>query len=84
LDLIAFTAVPVEIVTDPQSATQLVGGSVTFNCAASGTPPLTFMWYKDGESAALVAGESVSINNHVASFPELSPTFIPRPSRLCS
>jgi len=63
LPLIAFTAVPVEIVMDPQSATQLVGGSATFNCAASGTPPLTFMWYKDGESAALVAGGSVSISN---------------------
>ena len=52
-----------EIVTNPESATQLVGGSATFNCAASGTPPLTFMWYKDGESAALVAGGSVSISN---------------------
>ena len=63
LALIAFTAVPVEIVTNPESATQLVGGSTTFNCAASGTPPLTFMWYKDRESAALVAGGSVSISN---------------------
>jgi len=53
----------VEIVTNPESATQLVGGSATFNCAASGTPPLIFMWYKDGESAALVAGGSVSISN---------------------
>ena len=52
-----------EIVTNPESATQLVGGSTTFNCAASGTPPLTFMWYKDGGSAALVAGGSVSISN---------------------
>ena len=63
LALIAFTAVPVEIVTNPESATQLVGGSTTFNCAASGTPPLNFMWHKDGESAALGAGGSVSISN---------------------
>ena len=52
-----------EIVTDPESATRLVGGSATFNCAASGTLPLTFMWYKNGESAALVAGGNVSISD---------------------
>ena len=63
LTLITFTAVPVEIVTDPESTTRLVGGSATYNCAASGTPPLTFMWYKDGESAALVPGGNVSIRN---------------------
>ena len=57
----SFTAVPVEIVASPESATRLVGGSATFSCSASGTPPLTFMWYKDG--APLVAGGSVSINN---------------------
>ena len=49
--------------TDPESATRLVGGSATFNCATSGTLPLTFMWYKNGESAALVAGGNVSISD---------------------
>ena len=61
MTLILFTAVPVEIVTHPESATRLVGSSATFSCSASGTPPLTFTWYKDG--APLVAGGSVSINN---------------------
>ena len=52
-----------KIESTPESATQLVGGSVTFNCAAIGTPPLTFMWYKDREGAPLQAGGSVNISN---------------------
>ena len=56
-------SVPVNIVNNPGSSTQLVGGSATFSCAANGTQPLTFMWYKDGEGAPLVAGGGVSISN---------------------
>ena len=63
MTLIPFTAVPVEILTNPESATRLVGSSATFNCAAIGTPPLTFMWYKVGESEPLETGGSVHINN---------------------
>ena len=54
---------PVNIVNNPGSSTQLVGSSATFSCAADGTQPLTFMWYKDGESAPLVARGGVSISN---------------------
>ena len=63
LILILFAAVPVDIVTNPESATQLVGSSATFNCAASGTPPLTFMWYKAGQSTPLEVGGNVYISN---------------------
>jgi len=57
------SAVPMEMETDPESATWLERGSATFSCTASSTPPLNFMWYKDGESAALVVRGSVSISN---------------------
>ena len=56
-------SVPVNIVNNPGSSTLLVGGSATFSCAANGTQRLTFMWYKDGEGAPLVAGGGVSISN---------------------
>ena len=52
-----------DIESTPESATRLVGGSVTFNCAANGTPPLTFMWYKDREGAPLQDGRNVNISN---------------------
>ena len=57
--LILCVAVPVVIATNPEPATRVVGNSVTFTCAASGTLPLTFMWYKDGEGAPLMAGSNV-------------------------
>ena len=65
LILIPFPAVPVEVVTNPELAVQLVGSNATFNCAASGTQPLIFMWYKDRESTPLETGGSVSINNQL-------------------
>ena len=52
-----------EIETNPESVTRLVGSSATFNCAASGTPPLTFMWYKAGQSTPLEVGGNVYISN---------------------
>ena len=55
--------VPVMVVTSPESATRLVEGNVTFTCAASGTPPLSFVWYKDGDSAPLMAGGNVRFSN---------------------
>ena len=51
------------VATSPESATQLVGNNVTFTCAASGTLPLTFMWYKDGEGAPLMAGSNVTFTS---------------------
>ena len=51
------------VATSPEPATQLVGERVTFTCAASGTLPLTFMWYKDGEGAPLMAGSNVRFIN---------------------
>ena len=51
------------IATNPDPATRVVGDNVTFTCAASGTPTLTFMWYKDGVSAPLMAGNNVRFRN---------------------
>ena len=59
----SLVAVPVVIATNPEAATRVVGDSVTFTCAASGTLPLTFMWYKDGEGAPLMAGSNVRFRN---------------------
>ena len=51
------------VATNPESATRLVGDNVTFTCAASGTLPLTFMWYKDGVSAPLMARSNVTFTS---------------------
>ena len=51
------------VVTSPESATRLLEGNVTFTCAASGTPPPSFMWYKDGDSAPLMPGGNVRFSN---------------------
>ncbi len=39
---------PPVVLTQPISATRMVGQSVTFNIAASGSGPLTYQWYLDG------------------------------------
>jgi sugar lactone lactonase YvrE len=40
------------IVTPPQSQTAQAGSSVTFSVVATGTPPLSFQWRKDGVNIA--------------------------------
>ena len=56
-------AVPVAIATNPEPATRVVGDNITFTCAASGSGNLIFMWYKDGDSAPLMAGGNVRFSN---------------------
>ena len=56
-------AVPVTIATNPVPATRVVGDNITFTCAASGSGNLSFMWYKDGDTAPLMAGGNVGFNN---------------------
>jgi len=36
---------PVQITTQPQSQTAVVGSTVTFSVTAAGSPPLTYQWY---------------------------------------
>ena len=42
------TPVPPTILNQPQSSTNNVGDSVQFSVLASGVPPLSFRWFKDG------------------------------------
>ena len=37
------------ILASPRSQTAAIGSNATFSVAASGTPPLTFQWIKDGQ-----------------------------------
>jgi len=38
-----------QIITQPQSATVSAGDSVSFSITATGTPPLTYRWLRDGQ-----------------------------------
>ncbi len=49
-------AVPT-IISQPSSIDTLIGGDATFRVATSGTPPITFQWYRDGVE---LAGETNS------------------------
>lgn len=40
---------PPTLVTQPQSAAGLEGDAIVLSVTASGTPPLQFQWFKDGE-----------------------------------
>ncbi len=51
-------AVPPAIVTSPSGATLLAGSNITFSVTASGTGPLSFQWFKNGN--ALASGGNVS------------------------
>jgi len=44
------TCEAVTISTQPQSQTKTVGITATFSVSASGTPPFTYQWYKNGSS----------------------------------
>jgi hypothetical protein len=45
----------------PVSQARLVKTSVSFNVAASGTPAVTFQWYKDGVAIAGATNASYTI-----------------------
>jgi autotransporter-associated beta strand protein len=58
IEFSCITCIPPAIVTQPVDQTVLDCRSVTFSATASGTPPLTYQWYKDG--AVLAGGDSAS------------------------
>jgi hypothetical protein len=48
--------------TQPISQTEAVGGNVTFTVAATGTAPLAYQWFKDGNEVAGATGSSFTIS----------------------
>jgi pectate lyase/pectin methylesterase-like acyl-CoA thioesterase len=58
-----FVQVPPAITTQPLSQTVTAGSSVTFNVAATGTPPLGYQWKKDGTDIAGASAASLSLAN---------------------
>jgi glucose/arabinose dehydrogenase len=57
---------PPSIVSHPQSATSPVGGSVTFNVSASGSPPLSYRWQRDGADIQGATGPSYTVSDVAA------------------
>lgn len=51
------------ITTDPQSQSVVAGATVTFSVVASGTPPLTYRWQKDGKDVAGATGATLTLAN---------------------
>lgn len=54
---------PPSITTQPSSQTVLLGGSATFNAAASGTQPLAYQWTFNGADLPAQTNSSLSILN---------------------
>jgi hypothetical protein len=50
------------ITTQPVNATAMVGGTVTFSAAASGTAPITYQWTKDGAPIAGATSTTLTLN----------------------
>ena len=53
---------PVVITDHPASQTVVIGDSITFTVAASGTPPFSFQWLKNSEPVAGAESDSYTIN----------------------
>jgi hypothetical protein len=60
---VLFPPIPPVITTQPASQSVGVGGSVTFNVAASGTAPLNYLWSRDGVPVAGATNISYTTNN---------------------
>ncbi|HRE07536.1 MAG TPA: immunoglobulin domain-containing protein, partial [Opitutaceae bacterium] len=45
--VLVVNALPPSILTQPQSASVAAGVGVTFSAVATGTPPLTFQWFRN-------------------------------------
>jgi glucose/arabinose dehydrogenase len=54
---------PPTIVTHPQSTTVPVGGSATFTVSASGSPPLSYQWQRDGVDLPGATSASYTLSN---------------------
>jgi hypothetical protein len=57
------TGTPPTITTHPQSQTVTAGANVTFTVVATGTPPLSYQWRKDGQDLAGATAASLVLNN---------------------
>jgi hypothetical protein len=58
---------PVTIVTQPQDASALANGSVTFSAVAQGSSPVSFQWLKNGTPIPGATNRTLSISNVSAS-----------------
>lgn len=67
-DYLQNTATPV-ILTQPQNAVGLMGGTVTFSVEVKGTPGLSrpFQWFKDGNMIAGATSSTLTLSNIQAS-----------------
>jgi outer membrane protein assembly factor BamB len=54
---------PVAITSQPQSQSVLVGATVAFEVSASGTPPLSYQWLKDGTNLLGADAPSLTLTN---------------------
>jgi hypothetical protein len=61
--LLTVMAIPPTVVSQPASRTVLNGSNVTFTVDASGTPPLSYLWQKNGLSLAGASNVSFSLVN---------------------
>lgn len=51
------------ITTAPQNQTSCQGAAITLQVAATGTPPLSYQWRKDGANLANATSATLSLNN---------------------
>jgi uncharacterized repeat protein (TIGR02543 family) len=58
---------PPSIVTPPSPQTVNAGGTATFTVVASGTPPLTYQWRKNGADIPSATTDTLTLNNVQAS-----------------
>jgi len=63
MDQLAITPVPPSIVAQPVGTNVLGGANVTFAVSATGTPPLTYRWRKDGNVLSSGPSPSYSLFN---------------------
>ena len=63
--ILVVSALPVapSINTQPKSQTVTAGQSATFGVTASGTPPLSYQWYKNGTAIAGATALSYTLSN---------------------
>jgi hypothetical protein len=54
---------PPAITTQPQAATVGVGGAVNFGLNATGSPPFTYQWFKNGTALAGATNASLALTN---------------------
>ncbi|HYG34662.1 MAG TPA: immunoglobulin domain-containing protein, partial [Clostridia bacterium] len=61
VDLVGFEPGPIApwITNQPANVTMMVGQSATFTVGASGTPPLTFQWYRNNDANPVGANSNV-------------------------